>query len=161
MFEPDASRKTLFAELLDDFPSVNELQLKLFQWMADYYMCTLGEVMNASLPAGLKLSSESMVQIHPAFNLEESTLDFSEKEVILLKRLEKGTMTYTEIAKFLGVKFIFSILKSLSGKEAIILFEEVKEKFKPKTEKRIRLNNKFRAAKALEEIFQTIVSKPH
>ncbi|MEX1241291.1 MAG: DEAD/DEAH box helicase, partial [Cyclobacteriaceae bacterium] len=147
-------------EILDDFPSVNEFQLKLFQWMADYYMCTLGEVMNAALPAGLKLSSESMVQIHPAFSLEETTLDFSGKEVMLLKRLEQGTMTYTEIAKFLGVKFIFSILKSLSGKEAIILFEEVKEKFKPKTEKRIRLNNKINAAKALEEIFQTIASKP-
>jgi len=66
-------------ELLDDFPSVNEIQMKLFQWIANYYMCTLGEVMNAALPAGLKLSSESMVQIHPAFSLEESTLDAFEK----------------------------------------------------------------------------------
>src|SRR5688500_11249296 len=155
----DFEAKSLL-ELLDDFPSVNELQLKLFQWIADYYVCTLGEVMNAALPAGLKLSSESMVQIHPAFSLEQSTLDFSEKEVMLLKRLEKGTMTYTEIAKFLGVKFIFTILKSLSGKEAIILFEEVKEKFKPKTERRIRLTEKINATKALEEIFQAIASKP-
>ena len=127
-------------ELLDDFPAVSEVQFKLFQWIADYYMCTLGEVMNAALPAGLKLSSESMVQIHPAFDLEESAHHFSEKEVMLLQRLANGTMTYTEISKFLGIKFIFTILKSLSSKEAIILFEEVKEKFKPKTEKRIRLN---------------------
>lgn len=155
----DYEAKSLL-ELLDDFPSVNELQMKLFQWMADYYLCTMGEVMNAALPAGLKLSSESMVQVHPAFNLEESTLDFSEKEVMLLKRLQQGTMSYTEIANFLGVKFIYSILKSLSGKEAIILFEEVKEKFKPKTEKRIRLNNKINSAKALEELFQTLSAKP-
>ena len=147
-------------ELLDDFPSVNETQLKLFQWMADYYMCTLGEVMNAALPAGLKLSSESMVQVHPAFSLEESTLDFSEKEVMLLKRLATGTMTYTEIAKFLGVKFIFSILKSLAGKQAIILFEEVKEKFKPKTEKRIRLHHTANTPAALETLFETLAKKP-
>lgn len=147
-------------ELLDEFPSVNDIQLKVFQWMADYYMCTLGEVMNAALPAGLKLSSESMVQIHPAFSLEESTLDFSEREVMLLKRLQNGTMTYSEIAKFLGVKFIFSILKSLSGKEAIILFEEVKEKFKPRTEKRIRLKSEFTRAKSLEELFQMLAAKP-
>jgi primosomal protein N' (replication factor Y) len=147
-------------EILDDFPSVNEIQLKLFQWIADYYMCTLGEVMNAALPSGLKLSSESMVQIHPSFDLEESTLAFSEKEVMLLKRLEQGTMTYSEIAKFLGVKFIFSILKSLSGKEAIILFEEVRDKFKPKTEKRIRLCQSFTTAKSLEELFNTLSSKP-
>ncbi len=147
-------------DVLDDFPSVNELQLKLFQWIADYYMCSMGEVMNAALPAGLKLSSESMVQVHPSFHAEESTLDFSEKEIMLLNRLQQGTMSYTEVAKFLGVKFIFSILKSLSGKEAIILFEEVKEKFKPKTEKRIRLNTSVNSAKALEELFQALSTKP-
>ncbi len=147
-------------EVLDDFPSVNQLQLNLFQWMADYYMCTLGEVMSAALPAGLKLSSESMVQIYPGFTLEESTLDFSEKEVMLLKRLSNGTMTYSEISKFLGVKTIFAILKSLSAKQAIILFEEVREKFKPKTERRIRLRSGMDDAEALEELFKMLASKP-
>lgn len=147
-------------ELLDDFPSVNETQLKLFQWIAEYYMCTLGEVMNAALPAGLKLSSESMVQLHPAFSLEESTLDFSEKEVMLIRRLGNGTMTYSEVSKFLGVKHIFSILKSLSSKEAIILFEEVKEKFKPKTERRVRLESAFNNSEALEQLFEELSSKP-
>jgi primosomal protein N' (replication factor Y) len=147
-------------DLLDDFPSVNEIQLQLFQWIADYYLCTLGEVMNAALPAGLKLSSESMVQIHPSFSLEESQLQFSGKESMLLKRLGNGTMTYTEIAKFLGVKFIFSILKSLSSKEAIILFEEVKEKFKPKTEKRVRLRESVNNSRSLEELFEKLATKP-
>jgi primosomal protein N' (replication factor Y) (superfamily II helicase) len=147
-------------ELLDDFPSVNEIQLKIFQWIAEYYMCTVGEVMNAALPAGLKLSSESMVQIHPAFSLEESTLNFSEKEVMLLNRLQNGTMTYTEISKFLGVKFIFSILKSLTARQAIILYEEVKEKFRPKTEKRIRLNHEINTTRALEELFRSLATKP-
>ena len=147
-------------ELLDEFPAVNEFQFKLFEWLAEYYMCTLGEVMNAALPAGLKLSSESMVQLHPAFNLDESDYAFSEKELMLLKKLQGETLTYSEIAKFLGVKYIYSILKSLSGKEAIVLFEEVKEKYKPKTEKRIRLTNDFNSSKALEELFQTISSKP-
>lgn len=147
-------------DVLDEFPSVNETQLKLFQWMAEYYMCTLGEVMNAALPAGLKLSSESMVQIHPAFDLEESTLDFSEKEVMLIRRLQNGTMTYSEISKFLGVKYIFSILKSLAAKEAIILFEEVKDKYKPRTEQRIRLTPEMNDASALEELFERLASKP-
>ncbi len=147
-------------ELLDDFPSVNEIQLKLFRWMAEYYMCTLGEVMNAGLPAGLKLSSESMVQLHPAFNLEESTLDFSEKEAMLIKRLGNSTMTYSEISKFLSVRHIFSILKSLSAKEAIILFEEVKERFKPRTERRVRLTTEMREPPALERLFEQLASRP-
>lgn len=147
-------------EILDEYPAVTDVQLKFFQWMADYYMCTLGEVMNAALPAGLKLSSESMVQLHPGFDLEESTFNFSEKEVMLIRRLQQDTLSYTDIAKFLGVKSIYSILKSLSGKNAIVLFEEVKEKFRPKTEKRIRLSSTYTQEESLQSLFQTLATKP-
>jgi primosomal protein N' (replication factor Y) (superfamily II helicase) len=147
-------------ELLDDDPIANAQQLKLFQWIADYYLCSMGEVMNAALPSGLKLSSESMVQLHPAFDWETTLFEFSEKEEILLRRLQQEPLSYTEIAKLLGIKNIYTILKSLSTKEAIILFEEVKEKFKPKTEKKIRLTKECLTHEALEKIFETLVSKP-
>lgn len=147
-------------ELLDDFPVVNDQQLKLYQWIADYYMCTLGEVMNAAMPSGLKLSSESMVQLHPGFNLDESDHHFSEKEIVLLKNLQTESLSYSEISKLLGVKTLYSILKSLAAKEAIILFEEVKEKFKPKIEKKIRLQNQYNSAEALERLFEKLSTKP-
>jgi primosomal protein N' (replication factor Y) len=152
-------------ELLDDHEVIFDQQFKLYQWMAEYYMCTLGEVLNAALPAGLKLSSESMVQLHPAFSLDDSPTDshrydFSEKENIVLQRLKHGTLSYSEIAKLLDVKSIFSILKSLTSKEAIIVFEEVKEKYKPKTEKHIRLTEQYNNKKNLESLFETLGTKP-
>lgn len=147
-------------ELLDDFPTVTDLQFRLFSWIAEYYLCTVGEVMNAALPSGLKLSSKSRVQIHPAFNLEESELAFSEKETILLRRLAQESLEYSEIVKLLGIKHLYSILKSLVGKEAVILYEEVREKFKPKTEKKIRLTNDINNAGALETLFETLAAKP-
>jgi primosomal protein N' (replication factor Y) (superfamily II helicase) len=147
-------------EILDEFPLVNPVQFTLFHWIADYYACTMGEVMNAALPAGLKLSSESMVQLHPAFNAEETQLGFSEKEWMLLKSLQHESLTYSDISKLLGVKYIHAILKSLTAKEAIILFEEVKEKYKPKTEKRIRLAAAYTSSEQLEEIFKVVESKP-
>lgn len=147
-------------EILDDYPVITDLQFKLFYWISDYYACTLGEVMNAALPSGLKLSSESMVQIHPSFNLEESDLEFSEKEQILLKRLAQESLEYSAIAKLLGVKNLYSILKSLVRKEAVILYEQVKEKYKPKTEKKIRLTAAYNHAEALEKLFETLASKP-
>lgn len=85
-------------ELLDDEPVVNQLQLKLFNWIADYYLCSAGEVMHAALPAGLKLSSESMVQLHPAFDEETTLFEFSQKEEILLKHLQKDPLPYSEIS---------------------------------------------------------------
>ncbi|HEX5171898.1 MAG TPA: primosomal protein N' [Cyclobacteriaceae bacterium] len=147
-------------ELLDDFPVITEQQFQLFRWIAVYYLCTLGEVMNAALPAGLKLSSESMVQLHPSFSLDESEQAFSEKELMLLKHLENESMRYSDISKLLGVKNLYTILKSLAGKEAIILFEEVKEKYKPKTETKVRLADAYNNPEALEKLFETLSAKP-
>jgi primosomal protein N' (replication factor Y) len=147
-------------EILDEFPSVTEQQFKLFRWIADYYLCTMGEVMNAALPGGLKLSSESRVQIHPAFNLEENDHAFSEKEIILIRRLMQESLDYSQIVSLLGVKHLYSILKSLVGKEAVILYEEVKEKFKPKTERKIRLSEQYNSSSALESLFKGLESKP-
>ncbi len=147
-------------ELLDEEPILHVHQLRFYEWMADYYMCTTGEVLNAALPAGLKLSSESMVQLHPAFDWESTLFEFSEKETMLLKHLAAKPMSYTEVASLLGIKSIYSILKSLSGKESIILFEEVKEKFKPKKEKYIRLTADLLDHKALETIFVDLASRP-
>ena len=147
-------------ELLDDEPVVNAQQLKLFQWIADYYLCSAGEVMNAALPAGLKLSSESMVQVNPAFDWETTLFEFSQKEEILLTHLQQEPLPYSEISKLLGVKNLYSILKSLVSKEAAILYEEVKEKFKPKTEKRIRLIAEYTTHQALEKTFEALATKP-
>lgn len=147
-------------EILDEFPSVTDQQFKMFRWIGDYYLCTMGEVMNAALPGGLKLSSESRVQIHPAFNFDESDHAFSEKEIILIKRLMQESLDYSQIVSLLGVKHLYSILKSLVGKEAVILYEEVKEKFKPKTQKRIRLTEQYNSSSALESLFHELESKP-
>ncbi|MEJ1242335.1 primosomal protein N' [Chryseolinea sp. T2] len=147
-------------ELLDEFPVVTDVQLKLFQWIKDYYLCSLGEVLNAGLPSGLKLGSESRVQLHPAFNLEESNLPFSEKELILLKNLEADSLDYSAVSKLLDIKHPYSILKSLVAKEAVILYEEVREKYKPKTEMRVRLTSEYATPEALEALFNTLSLKP-
>jgi primosomal protein N' (replication factor Y) len=147
-------------ELLDDEPVVNTHQLKLFQWIADYYLCSAGEVMNAALPSGLKLSSESMVQLNPSFSWETTLFEYSEREEHLLKHLEQQALSYSDISKLLGLKHLYSILKSLVSKEAVILYEEVKEKFKPKTEKRVRLQFAYTTHESLEKVFEQLASKP-
>lgn len=147
-------------ELLDETEVIYAQQFKLYQWIADYYLCTLGEVLAAALPSGLKLSSESMVQLHPQFNGEDSPFDFSEKERMIINHLKTETLSYTQVAKLLGAKSIYSILKSLSSKSAILLFEQVKEKYRPKTEKHIRLQLPYVEKKALEKLFDSLGTKP-
>jgi primosomal protein N' (replication factor Y) len=147
-------------ELLDESEVITAQQFTLYEWIASYYMCSQGEVLNAALPAGLKLSSESMIQLNPAFDEETTTFDFSEREAMLLRHLKQESLSYTDASKLLGAKSIYSILKSLTSKEAVLLFEQVREKYKPKTEKRIRLGAKFVGKKELEKLFKEIASKP-
>lgn len=45
-------------ELLDEAPILLPQQLKFWQWIADYYLCTVGEVYKAALPSGLKEKDE-------------------------------------------------------------------------------------------------------
>ena len=41
-------------QVVDDSPVLPERQLRLWQWISTYYMCALGDVFKAALPAGLK-----------------------------------------------------------------------------------------------------------
>src|SRR5690606_12671044 len=84
-------------ELLDNYAVVNPLQIKFWGWMADYYCCHLGEVMNAALPTGLKLSSDSKVQLNPSYDEANSKFPIDDRERIILNALVvKGELTSDE-----------------------------------------------------------------
>ncbi|MEY3417713.1 MAG: hypothetical protein RL060_1825 [Bacteroidota bacterium] len=145
-------------ELLDEKPVVNALQFKFFDWMATYYMCHQGEVLNAAMPSGLKLSSESRVQLNPEFNSEINTLN--PKEVLIFEELKiKEALTYNEIELLLGQKNIYPLIKSLLDKKAILLFELLKEKYKPRYEQRIRLQTMYTANDQLNVLLNQLAKK--
>ena len=155
---PRKHQAKLILDLLDEEPSVNELQLRLIDWMAGYYMCTPGEVLNAALPSGLKLSSESKVQLHPEW--EDSGQEISEHEETVIDALRGGkVLGYSEISDLLNLKSIYAVLKSLIAREAVLVYEEVKDKYTPLKEKRIVLREEFRSEKALQTLFEDLSSK--
>lgn len=137
---PQAYEAKYILDVLDDTPTVNTTQLAFFRWLANYYLCTLGEVVKVALPTGLKLNSQSKIQLHPAFN-KEAAHNFSPKETMLLHALQKRSeLTYNEAANVVAQKNIHHLLKSLLRKQAVLLFEKLKEKYRPKKIKSVRLN---------------------
>lgn len=149
-------------DVMDAEPILTPQQTQLLKWMSGYYMCTLGEVLNAALPSGLKLSSESRIQLHPDRDWNDTHYPLDDRELLMLNALDKNdSLTYREAADALGLKSAYKYIKSLVQKELIIIYEEVKERYKPKKVKRIRLHNDFVASEALlEELFQTLEKKP-
>ena len=119
--------------VLDEYPLVTEQQLTFWQWIADYYLCTLGEVMAAGLPAAFKLASETKIGLHPDFSGEISSL--SEKEMQVINALaSRESLTLAEIEKMLSRTYVISQIKNLLDKEVVTVFEEVEERYFPKTE---------------------------
>ena len=159
---PQAYEAKPILDILDTQPSVNPLQIRFWVWMAEYYCCHIGEVMHAALPSGLRLSSESKIQLNPNFDRETSKYPLDIREEKILEALENTEeISYEDCEKILGVKTIHPILKSLVAKEAILIFEKVQEKYTPKVETRIRFTKEISESKsALEAVFEVVSGKP-
>ncbi|GAB3662033.1 primosomal protein N' [Echinicola sediminis] len=159
---PKAYEAKPILELLDEQAVVNPLQIKFWFWMAEYYCCHIGEVMNAALPSGLKLSSESKIQLNPKFDPENNEIPIDPREQTILDALQtKDELSYEECGKLLGIKSSYAIIKSLVAKEAVLVYELVKEKYSPKVESRIRLLDPYASSKKeLETLFENIGKKP-
>ncbi|MES2873400.1 MAG: primosomal protein N' [Bacteroidota bacterium] len=126
-------------DVLDEAPIVNHFQLALWKWISDYYLCFLGEVMQAALPAALKLASETRVSLNHSAEVDKGSL--SDKEFLILDALElHSELRVSDISKLLGQKTVFPILRSLFEKNIIVISEEITEKFKPRKKSFISLN---------------------
>ena len=145
-------------ELLDEEPLVMASQLELFRWMAEYYLCTIGEVTNVALPSGLKITSQSKVQFNPDFDYAEL---LTEEEVDLLEEIKKHpALSYEEVARLVEGTNVNALIKSLVGKRAVILFEQVKEKYKPKIARKVRLTTAYESAAALQMLVKNLEKQP-
>lgn len=141
-------------EVLDAEPIVQPLQLKLWQWIADYYMCSIGDVYKAALPSGLKMESETMVELNTSF-IADSPL--KEKEQVLLNAL--GTNPKQRVQQLLkncGVKGGMQLIKALLDKGAISVDETMREGYKPKNEVCLRLAEPYRSEEALDKALQAL-----
>ncbi len=148
-------------EILDVQPIVNERQFTFWDWISNYYLCYRGEVMNAALPGGLKLNSETKLVLAREIDFEnEEIKKLSDNEYLLLEALERrNVLTYSEVAQIISVKNPQAVIKQLLGKQLIILQEELKEKYKPKLVSYIKLNEIYTDEEKLKEIFESLEKK--
>ncbi len=144
--------------VLDEDAIINEFQLKHWEWIVSYYLCHLGEVMNASLPSAFKLSSETTIQLHPDFSKDYSELN--EKEYLIAEALEiKNILTISEVSKILDLKKVFPVIKGLIEKKVILVEEEIQQRYKPRTEAYIKLREVYRNEESLKELFDKLEKK--
>lgn len=155
---PDPSSLKEIQSILDNVPLVNDLQFRLWDWMTEYYMCSIGEVMNCGMPAALKLQSETIVQ---AADIDPAKIELTESELRLFEILqERKSMTIDEVGEILHRVNIHPFIKRAFEKGIIILSEEIHERYKPKKETFIRFAEMYKSEQALQQLFVELEADP-
>jgi primosomal protein N' (replication factor Y) len=145
--------------VLDDEPIVYPAQLALWEWMASYYMCTEGEVMQAAVPSHLKISSESIF----IFN-EEAAVDvhqLSDTEYIISEALQiKKHLSLIEIQKLLDRKSVYPVINKLIQKGICSVEETMHDKYTIKVENLLHLHPDYHSEAALEQLLNDWTRAP-
>ncbi|KAB2869458.1 MAG: primosomal protein N' [Bacteroidales bacterium] len=143
-------------QLIDEAPIVLPTQLKFWEWIADYYMCTLGEVMKAALPSALKMESDTYIG-----RTELEDIDLTDNEQIILHLLDsKKKLTIQDIVAKVDFKNPMGVIKSLLNKQAISINEEIENDYQPKVEYFISLSQEYRTNDALNTLLEGMKRAP-
>ena len=159
---PQAFKPKEIINVLDENPLVHKKQLQLWSWIAQYYMCSDGEVMQAAVPSNLKLTGESILVWNDdsEIDIEETTI-LSDEEYVVAEALEiKKELRISEVQQLLEANHVYPVIKKLIDKNICFVWEALKEKYKPKKEIYIQLHSNYHSEKALEALLNNWSKAP-
>ncbi|HLT51032.1 MAG TPA: primosomal protein N' [Arenibacter sp.] len=146
-------------QILDESPLVTPIQIQFWQWLAEYYMCSLGEVFRAAVPSVMLLESETLILRNQSAVIEEDTLN--DDEFLIFEALQhQSILRVGEISDILGKKNVIPILNRLLQKNIIIIKEEVYEQYRPKLIKYVQLGKDHTSEENLEALLNSLSRAP-
>lgn len=142
-------------QIIDEKPIVNQIQLVHWNWIATYYMCSLGEVFKSALPSGYMLESETIITAKKDIEVDEDEL--KDDEYLIFEALKlQSSITVNDVVKILGKKTIFPVLNRLLEKGALQLQEEISEQYKPKQVRYVKLHDEFSNQDNLAQLIENL-----
>jgi primosomal protein N' (replication factor Y) (superfamily II helicase) len=155
---PTYETKTI-DQILDEEPIITETQLKHWEWMATYYMCTLGEVVCAALPSAFLLESETIIKLNGNSTVDET--QFSDDEFLILEALRnQSTLHINNVRSILDRKNVVSVTKALFEKGVITIEEEIYEQYTPKMKRYIKLATPYTSEENLRKLLDSMNRAP-
>ena len=156
--KPELYKPKELLDVLDPAPILHNWQFAFWQWMADYYLSNPGEVMNCALPAGLKLSSETVIIADVSL---EDTGQLDDKEFLVWEALHfQHELRIDDIKDILQIKSVYPVIRRMLDKRIILLKEELKTSYKPKTIHLISLHPDYEKSEQLKKLFDDLEKAP-
>ncbi|MEL7020591.1 MAG: DEAD/DEAH box helicase family protein, partial [Bacteroidota bacterium] len=142
--------------ILDEEPIIDARQLQLWKWLSKYYCCTLGEVMNAALPANLKLASETRLILSPLF--DDDFTGLTDEEYLVAEALSiQNEISIDDVRKILDKKTVYPLIKRLLEKKILYLKEDLQRKYKPKKIACVRFQEPYHSDPSqINQVFQIV-----
>lgn len=137
--------------VLDSDPIVFDQQIQLWQWIAQYYMCSEGEVMAAALPSYLKLSSETVLICNEEYGEDFTALDDNEYVIAEALHIRKE-LRLSEVQQLLDVSHVYPVIKRLIEKNVCFVWEALRDFYNVKKETYVVLNPVFQNEEELAEL---------
>lgn len=155
---PEAYQAKDIHQILDNEPIVTKAQLKHWQWISDYYMCSLGEVLRAAIPSSFLLQSETKITKNTEF-VDEKNL--SDNEFLIIEALQhQNVLDVDKISAILSRKTVLPIIKSLMDRKAVKVQEVIYEKYTPKMVQYIRLAKHWQGDDVLHQLLDELKRAP-
>lgn len=133
-------------------------QLKLWQWMSNYYMCPLGDVYKAAIPSGLRMESETAVNLLEDFDNWES---LKPKELQAFELLQGGkAKNVAQLRRAMNDDRVLDYVRGLMDKGALTIRETIESSFRPRREIHVRLAKPYLSEDALSKLFEQLERTP-
>ena len=150
---PTAYESKTIHQILDNKAIVTEKQLEHWQWIASYYMCSLGEVMRAAMPNAFIIESETIISKVEDTSVNES--DLKDEEFLIYEALQhQSSLKIQDVITILDKKRVLPIINSLVEKGIVQLQEEIYQKYRPKLVRYVRLQEHYKSEKKLQELLE-------
>ena len=142
-------------EILDVFPIVTKIQIEHWKWISSYYMCAIGDVYRSALPTVFLLENETLFSLNPDATPNESEL--TDDEFLVWQALQQqSSLKVGDVISILNKKTIFPVIQKMIDREILILQEEVKEIYKPKLVRYIKLAEEFSNDDGLQKLLEEL-----
>ena len=158
---PEGFETKEISQLLDSEPIVRHPQMKFWEWIADYYLCSAGEVYRAAVPAGLKLESETVVEVNPDF--EEDPGDrLSERDLLVMNAVRRvpKKATLAAVARETGFRNTSAIVARLVERDALMVSENLVERYKTRKIEMVEMAIERGDSAALHAAFDSVKGAP-
>ena len=157
--QPDYPTKDIIS-IIDQLPIIDKAHFDMWKWIAEYYICTIGQVMNVALPSGLKMSSETILGLMS--EEEVNHIELNDEEYMVYEALRiQNDLNLKDIRDILDKKTVYPIIHSLLDKQIVNIREEMIKNYKPKKIKYVELADNHKEDEDLIEAFELTKRSKH